>query len=169
LFLLAGGISASEPDAAGLEAARQAAQLELESGALEQALDEGANIALSASQGALESDLGRGLTEREAAQVRGVLRRALADILTPEVWIEQSSRAYARHLSAGHLEDLVAFYRSESGQAVLKIQGPLAGELSSAADALLGAQQEAFAERVDAELAEMFPDYGLAEIITEDG
>ncbi|MBT8059157.1 MAG: DUF2059 domain-containing protein [Xanthomonadales bacterium] len=163
------GLNASESNQDLHEAARQAAQLELANGALEQALDEGAEIAVSASLGALENDLGRLLSDAEKAQVSDVFRRALASILTAEVWIDRSAAVYASHLSVEQLNDLVAFYRSESGQAVLGIQASLARDLSAAADALLDENQHGFAEQVDTELAELFPGYGLDEGGSDDG
>ena len=147
-----------------LDYALVAAELEVRSGALEMALDEGAETALFGSIDVLEHDLGRPLTTEETATVTGIFRKVLEDILTEEIWMETTAAVYARHLSVEELGDLVAFYRSESGRKVLSVQAELGRDLGEAADRLLGEGQERFADEVDSALAKALPELGTGTV-----
>jgi len=92
--------------------------------------------------------------------VRGIFRDALAEFLTPEVWIEQSAAVYARHLTPAELDDLAPFYRTATGGKLLSIQADLTDELGDAAEAIVVENEMAFAERVDEALAAAFAELG---------
>ncbi|KPK09114.1 MAG: hypothetical protein AMS20_00985 [Gemmatimonas sp. SG8_28] len=145
---------------ARLEQARDVAQLEVDGGALNDALNLGADIAWTASADALAMELGRPVTEQEEAQVRGIFRDALAEFLTPEAWVEASAAVYADQLTAAELDDLARFYRTATGTKLLSIQEQLTTRLGDAAEAIVVANEAAFAARVDEALAEAFPEIG---------
>lgn len=155
--------SASENEAA-LGVARQAANLELQAGALDMALEEGAETALIGSQTALESALGRNLTAEETAKVKNVFRQALSQLLSPHTWVETTAKVYVRHLSEDELRDLLHFYESDTGQKVLGAQRDLSHDLGDTAERLLDEYQEEFATEVDTRLEKMFPEYGLGQV-----
>jgi hypothetical protein len=92
--------------------------------------------------------------------VRGIFRDALAEFLTPDVWVEASAAVYAEHLTAAELDDLAAFYRTSTGSKLLSLQEELTNQLGNAAEAIVVQNEAAFAERVDAALAEAFPEMG---------
>jgi hypothetical protein len=141
-----------------LERAREVAQLEVEGGALDDALNTGADIALAAAGAAFEAQLGRPATEDERKRLRGIFRDALAEFLTAEVWVEQSAAVYARLLTPAELAELAAFYRTSTGTRLLSIQAELTAELGDAAEAIVVENEQAFAERVDSTLATEFPE-----------
>jgi hypothetical protein len=145
---------------ASLERAREVAQIEVDGGALADALNLGADIAWTASADAMAMELGRPVTLEEQDRVRGIFRDALAEFLTPEAWIEASAEVYARHLTPAELDDLIAFYRTSTGGKLLSIQADLTDELGDAAEAIVVENEMAFAERVDEALAEAFPEIG---------
>jgi hypothetical protein len=146
-----------------MKQARLAAQLELDGGALEIALDEGADTAMVGSIDALEYDLGRALSKEEKGKVTRIFRDALAGILTADIWIEATAEVYARHLTVQDLRALTDFYRTDSGTRILAIQGPLARDLGDAAEKLVGEGEAEFADQVDQALEELFPDYGMSQ------
>ena len=143
-----------------LERARQVARLEIEGGALDDALNVGADIALAAAGDALERELGRPVTDEERERVHGIFREALAEFLTPEVWVEQSAVVYARHLTPAELNELAAFYGTSTGSKLLSMQADLTHELGDAAEAIVVENEMAFAGRVDEALAAAFPELG---------
>ena len=145
---------------ARLEKARDVAQIEVDGGALADALNLGADIAFAASADALEMELGRAATEEEQDRVRGVFRDALAQFLTPEAWVEASAAVYAEHLTAAELDDLARFYRTATGSKLLSIQEELTTQLGDAAEAIVVENEAAFAARVDEALVEAFPEIG---------
>jgi len=142
------------------EKARDVSQLEVDGGALGDALNLGADIAWAASADALERELGRSVTAEEQDRVRGIFRDALAEFLTPEAWVEASAAVYAEHLTAAELDDLAAFYRTPTGSKLLSLQEELTNQLGDAAEAIVVANEMAFAERVDEALAEAVPALG---------
>jgi len=141
-----------------LEKARVVAQLEVANGALDDALNLGADIAMAASLDALVAELGRVVTAEEQSRVRSIFRQALAEFLTPATWEEASAAVYAQHLTPAELEDLARFYRSPAGTKILSLQEELTSELGDAAEQIVVENQMAFAESVDAALAEEFPE-----------
>jgi len=145
---------------ARLEKAREVAQLEVDGGALADALNLGADIAWTASADALAMELGRPVTEEEEGRVRGIFRDALAEFLTPEAWVQTSAAVYAEQLTTPELHELAAFYRTATGSKLLSLQEELTNQLGDAAEAIVVENQTAFAERVDAALAEAFPEIG---------
>jgi len=147
-----------------LHYARLAAQMELTGGALEIALDEGADTAMLGSIDALEYDLERTLSDEEKAKVSNVFREALARILTAEVWVETTAEVYARHLKTDDLRALTDFYQTDAGAKILAIQGPLNQDLTEAAESLVREGEAAFADQVDSALEEIFPDYGMGKL-----
>ena len=124
-----------------LEKAREVAQLEVENGALDDALNLGADIAMAASLDALTGELGRVVTAEEQSRVRSIFRQALAEFLTP-----------------AELDDLARFYRSPAGTKILSLQAELTADLGDAAEQIVVENEMAFAEAIDAALAEQFPE-----------
>lgn len=160
--LVLGGCAAPVADTpeARLEQAREVAQIEVDGGALADALELGADIAWNASAYALEEELGRPVTDEERGQVRGIFRTALAAFLTPEAWVEASAAVYAAHLTVAELDDLARFYRTSTGSKLLSLQEELTSELGDAAEAIVAENEAAFAAGVDEALAEAFPEIG---------
>ena len=163
ISLFSGMLIAGDEVVSASALARLAAQLEAKHGALDLALDEGADTALFGSIDALEYDLGRWISDEQKEMVRNIYRDALSTILTPDVWIDASAEVYSRHLSAIELKDLTDFYQTESGASILAAQGSVAADLGSTAEALLDKNQQAFADQVDTALSQLFPDYVNAE------
>lgn len=163
LALVTAPVLAGEADSL-LHHAKMAAQMELDGGALEIALDEGADTAMVGSIDALEHDLGRALSDGEKAEVTRVFRDALAMILTPEIWVEATAEVYSRHLTLEDLRALTGFYGTDAGAKILSIQGPLARDLGKTAEKLVAEGEAAFADQVDRALEEIFPDYGMGKL-----
>ncbi len=141
-----------------LEKAREVAQLEVQGGALDEALNLGADIAMAASLDALVAQLGREATTAEQTRVRDIFRDALAEFLTPATWVDASATVYARHLTPSELDDLANFYRTTTGSKILSLQEEMTTELGDAAEQIVVENELAFAESVDAALAEAFPE-----------
>lgn len=159
-FLLSGCTSEVDTPEIRLERAREVAQLEIANGALDDALNLGADIALAASADALDQELGRPATEEEREQVRNIFRKALAKFITPETWLKVSAAVYAQHLTPTELKALAAFYRTSTGSKLLVLQAEITAELGDAAEAIFVKNEMAFAEHVDKALAETFPEIG---------
>lgn len=141
-----------------IEQAREAARLEVEQGLFDVSLDRAAGIALTASAGTLEQELGRPANDGDRERLRGILRKELSQFLTREAWIKVTSEVYARHLTSDELGDLVGFFKSRAGTKLLTIQPELSKEMGDAAEALFAENQAAFAERVDKAVTEAFPE-----------
>lgn len=159
-FMLSGCTSEIDTPEIRLELAREVAQLEIMNGALDDALNLGADIALSASADALDKELGRAATSEEREKVRSIFRKALAEFITPEAWVEVSAKVYAQHLTPAELKDLTAFYKTSTGSKLLSLQEELTAELGDAAEAIFVENEIAFAEKVDKALAQTFPELG---------
>lgn len=159
-IVLAACAQPADTPEARLAQAREVAQIEVDGGALADALNLGAAIAWTASAEALAMELGRPVTEPEEERVRGILRDALAEFLTSEAWVEASAAVYAEHLTPAELEELAAFYRTGTGTKLLSIQAALTDQLGDAAEAIVVQNEMAFATRVDEALAEAFPELG---------
>ncbi len=78
---------ADSPEAR-LEQARALTALEVESGALDAMLDEGAALARQATADMLMIELEREPSEEDLAKLEGVMRAGLAEFLTAELWQE---------------------------------------------------------------------------------
>lgn len=159
-FVISGCTSEVDTPEIRLARALEVAQLEITNGALDDALNLGADIALTASADALDRELGRAATSEELEQVRSIFRKALAEFITPEAWVEVSAKVYAQHLTAAELKDLTAFYTTPTGSKLLGLQAEITTELGDAAEAIFIKNELAFAERVDKALAETFPEIG---------
>lgn len=141
-----------------LEQARALTVLEVEAGALDGMLDEGAALARDATADMLMIELEREPTQEDMAQLESVMRAALAEFLTAELWQETAAKVYADNFTAVELEETVTFYGSPTGRKILSLGQPLDQAVGDAVETALEVHRDAFAERVDAALAERFPE-----------
>lgn len=148
------------PDTPGLrlEQARALTALEVESGALDEMLDEGAALARDATADLLMLELEREPSADELAEVESVMRAALAEFLTAELWQETVAEVYAENFTASELQETVGFYGSPTGQKILSHGRALDQAVGETVEAALEVHRDEFAERVDAALAERFPE-----------
>ena len=146
-----------------LEQARALTALEVESGALDDMLDEGAALARKATADMLVLELEREPTPEEMADIEGVMRTGLAEFLTAELWQEAVAKVYAENFTAAELQQTVAFYTSPAGLKILSLQRSLDAEVGDAVEAALEVHHDEFAARVDSALAERFQE------LSEDG
>jgi hypothetical protein len=124
-----------------LEQARALTALEVESGALDAMLDEGAALAREATTDLLMLELEREPTADDLAAVEEIMRAGLAEFLTAEVWQETVAAVYA-----------------PVGRKILSHGQVLDQAVGEAVEAALEAHHDEFAARVDAALAERFPE-----------
>ncbi len=141
-----------------LEQARALTALEVESGALDAMLDEGAALAREATADMLMIELEREPSEEDLATLESVMRAGLADFLTAELWQETVAQVYAEDFTAAELKETVDFYTSPTGRKILGLQRSLDTAVGDAVEAALEKHQDEFAARVDAALAERFPE-----------
>ena len=141
-----------------LQLAKEIAAFEVEHGAFDSALDRGANIALSASLVTLGEQLNRPTTEADKERLQGIIREALAEFMTKEAWIKVESDAYARHLTAAELGDLMAFYKTASGSKLVTVQSALTSEMSDEAEKIFAANRDSFVKRVGEAVDKAFPE-----------
>jgi hypothetical protein len=87
----------------------------------------------------------------------------LAEFLTAELWQETVAKVYAENFTTAELQAIREFYRSPAGQKILSIQRSLDAEVGGAVEAVLEVHSDEFTARVDAALAERFPE------LNEDG
>ena len=148
------------PDTPGLrlEQARALTALEVESGALDEMLDEGAALARDATKDLLMLELEREPTAEDLAVVEKVMRAGLAEFLTAELWQETVAAVYAENFTAAELQETVAFYGSPTGQKILSHGRALDQAVGEAVEAALEVHHDAFAALVDTALAERFPE-----------
>jgi len=136
--LILGGCSQPSPIADSpetrLEQARALTALEVESGALDAMLDEGAALARQATADMLMIELEREPSEEDVAKV------------------------YAENFTAAELQETVAFYTSPTGLKIMGLGGTLDGAVGEAVETALEVHSDEFAARVDAALAESFPE-----------
>lgn len=163
-LLLLGGCC-SEPDSlppSGTpeEIATELADLAVELGVFETVLDRGADEALAASTDALTLEIGREPTEDELDRVRGILRGALGEFLTLDLWKETVVRAYAESYTAEDLQAMLDFYGSSAGRKTLELRDQVSVRVDDDIDRALEAHLEAFIERVDAALDAEFREIG---------
>jgi len=143
---------------ARLEQARALTALEVESGALDAMLDEGAALAREATADMLMLELEREPSAEDLAQLEAVMRTGLAEFLTAELWQETVAAVYAENFTAAELQETVAFYGSPTGQRILSHGRALDEAVGEAVEAALEVHSDEFAARVDAALAESFPE-----------
>jgi hypothetical protein len=142
------------------EAAQALADLALELGSLERALDRATTSAWEATEDPLTLELGREPSDDERDWVRGMLRATLAEYLTGDVWREAVTRVYGERFTAAELDQLIEFYRSPLGRKVLSGASELAREVDGAMRERIDAKVEEFITRVDTQLAERFEELG---------
>ena len=141
-----------------LEQARALTALEVESGALDDMLDEGAALARQATADLLMLELEREPSQEDLARLEAVMRAGLAEYLTAELWQETVAKIYAENFTAAELRDPREFYESPAGRKILSIQRSLDAEVGDAVEAALDVHSEEFTARVDAALAVSFPE-----------
>jgi hypothetical protein len=142
-----------------MERARALAELELGAeGAYQETLGLGASLATDATTDALIVELGRELSEDEASSVHGVMRSAIARVLTPERWMSAAAEIYAAHFSVAELDQAMMFYSSPVGAKIMSLQGTLDNEMGSAVEAIIDAELESVIGAVDRGLEELFPE-----------
>lgn len=146
-----------------LEQALALTALEVEAGALDAMLDQGAVLAREATTDMLMLALEREPTEEELAQLEAVMRSVMAEFLTAETWQATVAEVYAAEFAAAELQETVAFYSSPVGRKILGRQRALGDEVGRRAEALIDERLDEFAARVDEVLAERFPELGGAE------
>jgi hypothetical protein len=152
--------TATIPDTPGLrlEQARALTALEVESGALDEMLDEGAALARDATEDLLMLEFEREPTVEDLAEVEAIMRASLAEFLTAELWQETVAAVYAENFTAAELQETVAFYGSPTGQKILSHGRALDQAVGEAVETALEVHHDEFAARVDAVLAERFPE-----------
>ena len=143
---------------ARLEQARALTAIEVESGALDSMLDEGAALARQATADMLMLELEREPSEEDLAQLEAVMRAGLAEFLTAELWQETVAQVYADNFTAAELQETVAFYTSPTGLRILGLGRTLDEAVGGAVEAVLEGHSDEFAARVDAALEESFPE-----------
>lgn len=148
---------ADSPEAR-LEQARTLTAIEVESGALEDMLDEGAALAREATADMLMLELSREPTDADLARLEAVIREGLAEYLTAGLWQETVAKVYAEHFTATELQETVAFYSSPTGRKILGLQRTLDSTVGNSVEAALEVHRDEFTARVDAVLAERFPE-----------
>jgi len=154
---------ADSPEARQVEA-EAFARLSIEGGSRERALDDGAQLGEAYSLETLKIELGRELTEAERETVRGIMREALAGILTPEVWSETLVAVCTEHFTAGELRELNEFFQGPTGAKFLRLESQLGDAVNDRTDAVFKEHIDAFSEQVDERLGQAFP-----ELATEEG
>ena len=141
-----------------LEQARALTALEVETGALDGMLDEGAALAREATADMLMLELEREPSEEDLATLESVMRAGLAEFLTAELWQETAAKIYAENFTAAELQETVAFYGSPTGRKILGLGQRLDQAVGDAVEAALEVHRDEFAERVDTALTERFPE-----------
>jgi hypothetical protein len=138
------------------EISRKLAQNSVQSGGLDEILDNGAELAAAANSEALKLALGRELTGDEQTRVLMIMRGVLAEFLTPEAWEEILTETFAGHFTATELQSILTFYESDAGSKVLRLEAQMQREIDAKTEARFGGRFEEFANRVDQELARAF-------------
>jgi len=148
---------ADSPEAR-LEQALALTAIEVESGALDDMLDEGAALAREATADMLMIELEREPSGEDLAQLEAVMRAGLAKFLTAELWQKTVAKVYAENFTAAELQETVAFYTSSTGRKILSNGRVLDMAVGEAVETALEIHGDEFAARVDAALAESFPE-----------
>ena len=162
VVIMAVGCSQPAPIAdspeARLELARALTAIEVESGALDDMLDEGAALAREATADMLMLELEREPSKEDLAELEAVMRAGLAEFLTAELWQETVAKVYAENFTAAEMQETVTFYNSPTGLKILGLGKTLDEAVGDAVETALEAHSDEFAARVDAALAETFPE-----------
>jgi hypothetical protein len=132
--------------------------LEVEAGALDGMLDEGAALAREATADMLMIELEREPSEQDLARLEAVMREGLAEFLTADLWQEAVAGVYAENFTAAELQATREFYLSPAGQKILRLQRSLDDQIADAVDAVLDIHSAELSDRIDAALAERFPE-----------
>jgi hypothetical protein len=138
------------------EISQKLAELSVQSGSLNEILDNGAEMAAAANAETLKVALGRELSVEEQRRVLMIMRGVLEEFLTPEVWAEIMAETFAGHFTATELQSILTFYESEAGNKVLRLDAQMKREIDAKTEARFGGRFEEFANRVDQELARAF-------------
>jgi hypothetical protein len=160
--LLVVGCAAQEANSSQTpeEAARALAELSVELGSLEQALDRATTSAWEATEPPLTLQLGRELNDDESEWVSAMLRATLAEYMTGDIWQDAVTRVYGQHFSAVEIEQLIEFYGSPLGRKMLSHGDELAQQIDDDMRERLDAKIEEFIGQVDTKLAEKFEELG---------
>jgi hypothetical protein len=141
-----------------LEQARALTAIEVEAGALDGMLDEGAALAREATADVLMLELEREPSAEDLATLEVAMRDGLAEFLTAELWQETAAKVYADNFTAAELQETVTFYGSPTGRKILGLGQRLDQAVGDAVEKALEVHRNEFAERVDAALSERFPE-----------
>jgi hypothetical protein len=142
-----------------LEQARALTAIEVEAGALDGMLDEGAALAREATADMLMLELERETSAEDLATLEAVMRAGLAEFLTAELWQETVAQVYVENFTAAELQATREFYLSPTGQKILSLQRSLDDQIGDAVETVLEVHSDEFADRIDAALAERFPEF----------
>jgi hypothetical protein len=142
-----------------LEQARALTAIEVEAGALDGMLDEGAALARDATADMLMLELEREPSAEDLATLEAVMRAGLAEFLTAELWQETVAQVYVENFTATELQATREFYLSPTGQKILSLQRSLDDQIGDAVETVLEVHSDEFADRIDATLAERFPEF----------
>jgi len=140
------------------EIARKIVKLEIESGDLDQRLDQGADLAQAYSLDTLRLELGRELTDQELTRVREVMRSVLGEYLTEEGWEGILTEVYVEHFTAPEMQEIADFFKSPAGAKILRLSAQLSDEIEAKADAMFEGRLDEFVNRIDEELGKAFPE-----------
>ena len=144
---------------ARLELAHALTSLEVESGALDDMLDDGAALARDATADMLMLELMREPSEEDLAELEAIIRASMAEFLTADVWRDTVALVYAEYFTAAELQASVTFYSSPAGRKILSVQRPLDNAVGDAIEAVLDKYQDEFSARIDNALEERFPEF----------
>ena len=142
-----------------LEQARALTAIEVEAGALDGMLDEGAALAREATADMLMLELEREPSEEDLATLEAVMRAGLAEFLTAELWQETVAQVYVENFTAAELQATREFYVSPTGQKILSLQRSLDDQIGEAVETVLEVYRDEFADRIDAALVEKYPEF----------
>lgn len=148
---------ADSPEARQTEA-KTFARLSIEGGSLSEALEKGAELGEAYSLETLKVELGRELSDAERETVRGIMRDALGEVLTPELWSETLISVCTEYFTAGELHEINEFFQSSTGSKFLSIESQLSDAVNDQADAVFEQNIDAFIARVDEGLGQAFPE-----------
>ena len=154
----AGGQGSVPASATPEEAAQRVAELAVQLGSYERAMDNGTELAWQSSVETLTLELGRELTAEEQTEVKRIFNTVLGEFLTAELWQESVERAYAKSFTAAELDAMFEFYSSPAGRKTLELEGAMADAVDDELQRKLDGELDAFIERIDGALGEAFPD-----------
>jgi hypothetical protein len=145
------------------EHARAIVRLQLDTGELEQKLDNGAELASANSLDAIELELGRDLNAQEQERVFGIMRGVLGEFFTEEIWANVLTEVYTAHFTAAELHEVLTFYESPTGRKTLELGEQLSAEIDEKAIMVFESRIDDFTLRVDEELAKAFSELDRGE------